>query len=434
MCREKHHESELLNLFCEQCKVCICDKCGQTRHSHHTKVDIEQAAKECKVNIEEIAEEMKKEVANFQLQVQRSKERTRKSREEIVAARNKALTSLEELMRVLKEYEITTMSKLDVIEQSRLSQSPFLWESRLAENGLFSPAARHFLSTRFQVGGVSGGVAAMISNQKPSYNLTSFSWKLDLPLDHGVKMNVQEAINFGLNKLNFEDIRENQRKVVEAYLSGRDVLMFSPTGSGKSLTFHIAPFAIDFFKHGERDDIQTVCLVIFPLVSLMNDQVSSLREKGIKAVVVGPDSSETENKEASEGKCNLVFTSPEALFGSHRSTFLTLKNKIEAVFIDVVHCVAKWLVFYSFHLYNVIELSVILVFVQLRFFCLKFPLLSSPGFLADISHIHVKAGFHMIADRRSQIAISLRSSAIIWKHTSAIVCDPAIAIADDRRR
>ena len=83
--------------------------------------------------------------------------------------------------------------------------------------------------------------------------------------------------NFGLNNLNFENIRENQRKVVEAYLSGRDVLMIPPTRSGTTLTFHIAPFAIDFFKHDERDDIQTVCLVIFPLVSLINDQVSSLR-------------------------------------------------------------------------------------------------------------------------------------------------------------
>ena len=79
-------------------------------------------------------------------------------------------------------------------------------------------------------------------------------------------MNVREAINFGLNKLNLEDIRENQRKVVEAYLSGRDILMISPTRSGKSLNFHIAPFAIDSFKHGERDDIETVCLVMFPLV------------------------------------------------------------------------------------------------------------------------------------------------------------------------
>ena len=126
---------------------------------------------------------------------------------------------------------------------------------------------------------MSGGVAAIISNQKPSYHLTLFSWKPAqvLTLDHGIKMNVREAITFGLNKLNFQNIRENQRKVVEAYFSGRDVLMISPTGSGKSLTFCIAPFAIDFFKHGERDDIQTVCLVIFPLVSSMNYQVSSLR-------------------------------------------------------------------------------------------------------------------------------------------------------------
>ena len=73
----------------------------------------------------------------------------------------------------------------------------------------------------------------------------------------------------------------------------------------------------------ERDDIQTVCLAIFPLVSLMNDQVSSLHEKGIKAVVVGLDISENENKEASEGKCNLVFSTPKALFVGHRSTILT---------------------------------------------------------------------------------------------------------------
>ena len=120
VCREKHHENELLTSFCEQCKVCICDKCGQTRHSHHTKVDIHQAAKECKVNIEEIAEEMKKQVADFQIQVERSKERTRRSREEIAAARNKALTSLEELIQLLKKHETTTMTNLDLQEETEL--------------------------------------------------------------------------------------------------------------------------------------------------------------------------------------------------------------------------------------------------------------------------------------------------------------------------
>ena len=168
-------------------------------------------------------------------------------------------------------------------------------------------------------------------------------------------MSVRDALNFGLKKLGLND-SENQRKVVEAYEIGRDVLMIAPTGSGKSFTFHIAPFVLDFFKHGETDIVETVCLVIFPLVSLMKAQVSSLCEKGVKAVVLGPESSDTETKDASEDKYNLVFVSPEALFSSHRSTILALKNKIQAVFIDEVYCVAKWLVVFSYPPYNVSKL------------------------------------------------------------------------------
>ena len=40
------------------------------------------------------------------------------------------------------------------------------------------------------------------------------------------------AINAGLTKLGFKEIRKNQRKVVDAYVGGRDVLMVAPTGSG----------------------------------------------------------------------------------------------------------------------------------------------------------------------------------------------------------
>ena len=101
-------------------------------------------------------------------------------------------------------------------------------------------------------------------------------------------MSIREAVNFGLKKFGLNDARENQRKVVEAYVSGQDVLMIAPTGSGKSLTFHIAAFVLDFFKHGETDLVETVCLVIFPLVSLMKDQVSSLCEKGVQSCCFGP--------------------------------------------------------------------------------------------------------------------------------------------------
>jgi len=67
VCKEKHHENEILKSFCRVCKVCICDKCGQARHNHHTKVDIDQAAKEQKANRQEITAEMKKGISDIQI-------------------------------------------------------------------------------------------------------------------------------------------------------------------------------------------------------------------------------------------------------------------------------------------------------------------------------------------------------------------------------
>ena len=105
--------------------------------------------------------------------------------------------------------------------------------------------------------------------------------------------------------------------------------------------------------------------------------MSSLREKGIKAVVVGSDSSESENKEASEGKYKLVFTTPKGLFGSHRSTIPTLKNKIEALFIEEVYCVAKecsilfiFTLLESYQLYTTFRSAAFLL-SRVRFCCLS---------------------------------------------------------------
>ena len=50
-------------------------------------------------------------------------------------------------------------------------------------------------------------------------------------------MSTKGAINFGLRKFSFNEIIDNQRKIVETYLSDRDVWMIAPTSSGKSLVF-----------------------------------------------------------------------------------------------------------------------------------------------------------------------------------------------------
>ena len=138
------------------------------------------------------------------------------------------------------------------------------------------------------------------------------------------KMNRREAINAGIAKFGFKETQENQQKVVEVFIGGQDVWMVAQTGSGKGLMFHIAPLVLDFYKNGEWNLADRVCLVSFPLVWLMKDPVSILHEK-----VLGTETSKRENKDASKGKFNLVFTSPKALFGSHRSSILALKNKFQ---------------------------------------------------------------------------------------------------------
>ena len=54
--------------------------------------------------------------------------------------------------------------------------------------------------------------------------------------------------------------------------------------------------------------LERFVLLIFPLIFLLKDHVFSLSEKGVKAVVLGPGSSDTETKDPSEGKYNLAFT------------------------------------------------------------------------------------------------------------------------------
>ena len=100
---------------------------------------------------------------------------------------------------------------------------------------------------------------------------------------------MEDVLNFGLRKIGYQDFREGQREVVKAYLAGKDVLFCTPTGSGKSLYFEIAPYVFEATCIGvheaERNgaEMSSVCLIVAPLVSLMKDQVKSLRRRGIRA-------------------------------------------------------------------------------------------------------------------------------------------------------
>ena len=82
-------------------------------------------------------------------------------------------------------------------------------------------------------------------------------------------MDQYEALKYYFGHSQF---RQGQEALIDAILSGRDVLGIMPTGGGKSLCYQIPALVFD-----------GVTLVISPLISLMKDQVAALSEAGIQA-------------------------------------------------------------------------------------------------------------------------------------------------------
>ncbi len=132
----------------------------------------------------------------------------------------------------------------------------------------------------------------------------------------------------------FDAFRPGQEEVVAAILAGRDVLAIMPTGGGKSLCYQLPAL---------RHDGLTV--VISPLIALMRDQVSGLREAGVEAGALNSanDPWETERVfEALEaGKLRLLYMAPERL-ASQATIGLLKRSGVTLLAVDEAHCVSQW--------------------------------------------------------------------------------------------
>ena len=106
------------------------------------------------------------------------------------------------------------------------------------------------------------------------------------------KMKMIPAVQklFGINSF-----RDYQSKALESLVSGNDVFVAQPTGSGKSLIFQSLPFlygdVVDSpsaYTHGTSDTgfirVKKLVLVVSPLNSLIQDQLSQLKKNGIKSI------------------------------------------------------------------------------------------------------------------------------------------------------
>lgn len=144
----------------------------------------------------------------------------------------------------------------------------------------------------------------------------------------------KKALDVLNNTFGYSSYRYEQEKIINSVLSGNHTLAIMPTGAGKSLCYQI-PAIISSKK----------TVVISPLISLMDDQVSALKECGVQAAKIHSDMTYDERSSSwnnfKNGKEKIIYLSPEKIMSED---FLNqLKTLDIGLFvIDEIHCVSKW--------------------------------------------------------------------------------------------
>jgi ATP-dependent DNA helicase RecQ len=132
----------------------------------------------------------------------------------------------------------------------------------------------------------------------------------------------------------YSSFRFSQLEIINSILDARDTLAIMPTGGGKSVCYQIPAL----FLEG-------ITLVISPLISLMQDQVSNLKETGVDAVFLNSSLSFEESKTSRgkilSGKSKIVYVSPEGILSPSLAHFFD-GLKISLIAIDEAHCVSQW--------------------------------------------------------------------------------------------
>jgi len=128
--------------------------------------------------------------------------------------------------------------------------------------------------------------------------------------------------------------RQGQEGLIDAILSGRDVLGVMPTGGGKSLCYQIPALLLP-----------GVTLVVSPLISLMKDQVAALKRSGVDAAFINSSLSieqlRTVYSRARRGAYKLLYVAPERLSAEGFSS-LTQEIPVSLVAVDEAHCISQW--------------------------------------------------------------------------------------------
>ena len=143
-------------------------------------------------------------------------------------------------------------------------------------------------------------------------------------------MNIFEALR---TYYGYTSFRQNQQEIIEHVMQGKDALVLMPTGGGKSICYQIPALTMP-----------GTAIVISPLISLMKDQVESLRANGIEAEALNsgndPAVDTVIRRKCISGNMKLLYISPEKLMAE--IDYLLSHIQISLFAIDEAHCISQW--------------------------------------------------------------------------------------------